>query len=124
MNKNRFFSLGFYAMMALSSMSVMVSCSDNDVDELKSRVTVIEGMLGEIKQQLADSQVNGATILKAEQGSDGVWTLTLSDGKVIKITATFGGGGSSNVSVDVNSENVIVKIDDQEFVFRKGAVIN
>ena len=50
MNKNRFFSLGFYAMMALSSMSVMVSCSDNDVDELKSRVTVIEGMLGEIKQ--------------------------------------------------------------------------
>ena len=124
MNKNRFFSLGFYAMMALSSMSVMVSCSDNDVDELKSRVTVIEGMLGEIKQQLADSQVNGATILKAEQGSDGVWTLTLSDGKVIKITATFGGGGSSKVSVDVNSENVIVKIDDQEFVFRKGAVIN
>lgn len=125
MNKNRFFSLGFYAMMALSSMSVMVSCSDNDVDELKSRVTVIEGMLGEIKQQLADSQVNGATILKAEQGSDGVWTLTLSDGKVIKITATSSGGaGGSNVSVDVNSENVIVKIDDQEFVFRKGAVIN
>lgn len=125
MNKNRFFSLGFYAMMALSSMSVMVSCSDNDVDELKSRVTVIEGMLGEIKQQLADSQVNGATILKAEQGSDGVWTLTLSDGKVIKITATSSGGaGGSNVSVDVNSENVIIKIDDQEYVFRKGAVIN
>ena len=125
MDKNKLFSFGFYALMALSSMSMMVSCSDDDVDDLKSRVTVIEGMLGEIKQQLADSQVNGATILKAEQDADGVWTLTLSDGKVIKITASSsGGGGGSNVSVDVNSENVIIKIDDQEYVFRKGAVIN
>lgn len=124
MNKNKFFSFGFCALMALSSMSMMVSCSDDDVDDLKSRVTVIEGMLGEIKQQLADSQVNGATILKAEQDANDVWTLTLSDGKVIKITPTSGGSGGSEVSVDVNSENVIIKIGEQEYVFRKGAIIN
>ena len=107
-------------MMTLSSMGVFVSCND-DVDDLKSRVTVIEGMIGEIKQQLADSQVSGATIVSAVEDK-GVWTLTLSDGKVIKITPSAGGGEA--ISVDANSENVIIKIGDTEYVFRKGAVIN
>lgn len=125
MNKNRILSLSLYTMMALSSMGLFVSCSDDDVDDLKSRVTVIEGMLSEIKQQLADSQIKGATVLEATQdAATGVWTLKLSDGKVIKITATSGGAGGSNVSVDANSENVIIKIDDTEYVFRRGAVIN
>lgn len=120
MNKNRFLSLSLYTMMTLSSMGVFVSCND-DVDDLKSRVTVIEGMIGEIKQQLADSQVSGATIVSAVEDK-GVWTLTLSDGKVIKITPSAGGGEA--ISVDANSENVIIKIGDTEYVFRKGAVIN
>lgn len=124
MNKNRLLSLSLYTAMALSSMSVLVSCND-DVDDLKSRVTVIEGMISEIKQQLAESMTSGATIKDAQQDDAGNWTLTLSDNKVIKITPSSGGaGGGSNVSVDVNSENVIIKIDDTEYVFRKGGFIN
>ena len=120
MNKNRFLSLSLCTMMALSSISVFVSCS-GDVDDLKPRVTVIEGMISEIKQQLADSQVRCATIVSAVEDK-GVWTLTLSDGKVIKITPSAGGGEA--ISVDANSENVIISIGDTEYVFRKGAVIN
>ena len=95
-----------------------VSCSDNN-DDLDSRLTVVEGMIRDLKQQLENVPA-GSTVTNAVQDANGVWTLTLSNGQVIKITPSTGGGGSS-ITVTENDNSIIITINGKDYVLPKGS---
>ena len=52
------------------SCNGFTSCND-DVDELKSRMSVVEIAIDDIKSQLQNALVTGASITKVEQKDDG-----------------------------------------------------
>lgn len=99
------------------SSSMFVSCSDDDVDDLKSRMEVVEGNISELRSELAALQASGAMVTNATQDADGVWTITLSTGKEIKLSA----GGGSKIEVTDQPNNIIIKIDGTEYVLPKGS---
>lgn len=99
------------------SSSTFVSCSDDDVDDLKSRMEVVEGNISEIRNELAALQSSGAMVTDASQDANGVWTITLSTGKTIQLSA----GGGSNIEVTDNPNNIIIKVDGTEYVLPKGS---
>lgn len=117
MNKNFLKSLLFGAFITASA-GTFVSCNyDDDIDELNSRVTVVEGLIGELKTALG----NGAMVTSATQDEDGTWTLNLSNGQSIVIKPGSTGGSSETIEVTDNPDNVIIKVGDKEFVLPKGA---
>lgn len=93
----------------------VTSCGYDD-DELQSRITVVEGSLAKINDQLTALQNKGAGVQKAEQDADGNWTLTLSDGTSVAIKT-----GGATVTVTENDDNFIIKVGDAEYVLPKGA---
>lgn len=100
---------------------VFTSCSD-DTDDLDSRLTVVELMLREIKTQLEDASLSGATITNASQDASGVWTLTLSSGQIIRIEPGAGGGsGGSGVTVVENENSITITIDGKNYELPFGA---
>lgn len=116
MNRNYLKSILFGAVIAASA-GAFVSCSyDDDIDELKNRVTVVEGLITELKA----AQASGLSITAATQ-TDGVWTLLLSDGSQIVCGGGSGGAGGSSVTVTENADNFVIKVDGNEYVFPKGA---
>lgn len=100
------------------STGTYTSCSYDD-DELKSRITVVEGAIGELKEQLSKALTTGASIIKAEQ-IDGVWTLDLSDGQKISITSSAGG----SIKVVQNESSVTITVDGTDYVIPFGAAVN
>ena len=86
MNK-RFFNALLLGAVVLST-GTFVSCDNDDVDDLKSRVSVIEVAIDDIKTQLSKALMTGASITKVDE-SNGTYTLTLSDGQKIVITSFF-----------------------------------
>ena len=115
MNK-QFFCMLLCGVLALST-GAFVSCDDNH-DDLKSRMTVIEGMIRDLKQQLENVPA-GSTVTSAVKDANGVWTLTLSNGQVISITPSSGGGGS--ITVTETDTSIIITIDGKDYVFPKGS---
>lgn len=116
MKKNYWTTLICGALL-MASAGMMSSCgNDDDVDDLKSRVTVIEGKISEIDQALANAQQTGATITSATQDADGTWTLVLSNGTTVKLTASSG-----SISVTDNADNMIITINGTEYVIPKGS---
>ncbi len=106
------------------STGTFISC-DDDNDELDSRVAVVEGAYGEIKTQLSQALMTGASIVKSEQDNEGNWTLTLSDGSKIVIKAsTGGGGGGSSISVEAGSGFFKITVDGTTYTIPTGAAVN
>ena len=99
---------------------VAVSCSNKDVEDLQTRVTVLEGMVKELESDLQAAMVTGATILNATQDGSGIWTLSLSDGKEIKIAPGSAGGGDS-VSVTETDDAFIITVNGKDYVIPKSA---
>lgn len=120
MRKSIFKVLLFGAILLTGSF--ITSCG-NDNDDLNSRITVVEGMIKELQEAIANAQVTGSTITEATQDpATGVWTLVLSNGTTVKITPSTGGGGGggSTITVVDNPDNMIITIDGTEYVIPKG----
>lgn len=99
------------------SSGAFTSCSD-DTDELENRVTVLEGVYGDLKAQLANALTTGASVTKVEQ-TNGVYTLTLSDGQVIRLT-----GGGSAIEVTVTDTEAIIEVDGTVYKLPLGSSVN
>lgn len=105
------------------STATYISCSDDDVDDLKNRVTVIEGLIGDMQAQLEKAITTGATILSATENG-GVWTLKLSSGETITIKPGSGSGGGSDVTVTKNESSVTITVNETSYVLPLGSFVN
>ena len=100
------------------TLVVVPSCNDGKFDDLEKRVTVLEGAWHKAEQDIQNAMVTGATITNASQ-TDGVWTLTLSDGKVITIAPSSSGGAS--VTVEETADAFIITVDGKAYAIPKAA---
>ena len=116
MNK-RFFNALLLGAVVLST-GTFVSCDNDVVDDLKSRVSVIEVAIDDIKTQLSKALMTGASITKVDE-SNGTYTLTLSDGQ--KIVIKPGGG---NISIVVTDTEAIITIEGEEYILPLGSLVN
>jgi len=114
MNK-QFFCMLLSGVLALST-GAFVSCDDNH-DDLESRMIVIEGLIHDVQTQL-ENLPTGSTITDATQDANGVWTLTLSNGQVIRITPSS--GGDSSISVEETETSIIITINGTPYTLQKG----
>lgn len=101
------------------SAGTFVSCSD-DNDDLDSRLTVVEGMIREVKEQLENLPA-GSTITSATQ-NNGIWTLVLSSGQTITINPSAGGGGAS-LEVVEKENSIVITVDGKEYELPLGGRI-
>lgn len=114
MKKHYLKSLLFGALITASA-GTFVSCNyDDDIDDLKNRVTVVEGLITELKT----AQANGLSITEATE-DNGVWTLLLNNGS--RIVCGGGGAGGSSVTVTENADNFVITVDGKEYTLPKGA---
>ena len=100
------------------TLVVVPSCNDGKLDNLENRVTVLEGAWHKAEQDIQNAMVTGATITGATQ-TDGVWTLTLSDGKVITIAPSSSGGAS--VTVEETADAFVITVDGKAYAIPKAA---
>jgi hypothetical protein len=110
----------FFCMLLLGALllpaGTFVSCCDKN-DDLESRLTVVEGMIRDLKEQLENLPA-GSTITSATQ-SNGIWTLMLSSGQTITINPSAGGGGGLAVVEKENS--IVITIDDKDYELPLGS---
>ena len=116
MNK-RFLNALLFGAVVLST-GTFTSCNNDDVDDLKSRVSVIEVAIDDIKTQLGKALMTGASITKVDE-NNGTYTLTLSDGQ--KIVIKPGGG---NISIVVTDTEAIITIEGEKYVLPLGSLVN
>jgi hypothetical protein len=107
--------------VVIFSAGTFSSCNNDDIDDLKSRISVIEVAIEDLKDQLSNAVKTGATIVSVEE-TNGTYKLTLSDGKTITITT--GTGGGSSITVEKNDNNVIITVDGTEYVLPMGSAVN
>lgn len=107
----QFFCMLLSGALVLSA-GTFVSCNDNN-DDLDSRLTVVEGMIRDLKAQLENLPA-GSTITNASQ-NNGIWTLVLSDGQTITINPSTGGGGGSSVEVEEKENSIVITIDGKSY---------
>ncbi len=111
----------FFRVLAISAITLCpvlaVSCGDDNSD-LETRVTVLEGMIRSLEEDLQKAIVTGSTILSSSQDANGVWTLSLSDGKTITINPSTGGG--ADITVEQRDSEVVIKVGDKEYVLPLG----
>lgn len=113
----RFLNSLLFGAVVLST-GTFTACDNDDIDDLKSRVSVIEVAIDDIKNQLGKALMTGASITKVEE-ANGTYTLTLSDGQKIVIKP---GGGS--ISIVVTDTEAIITIEGQEYVLPLGSTVN
>lgn len=103
--------------IAIVSASMFTSCNTKAIDDLSTRVTVLEGMVRQLESDLQAAMVTGSTITSATQDANGAWTIVLSDGKSIKIDPSTGGG---SVSVEETASAFIFTVNGKEYTIPKG----
>lgn len=104
--------------VAIASASVFTSCNNEAIDDLTTRVTVLEGMVRQLESDLQAAMVTGATITSASQDASGAWTIVLSDGKSIKIDPSTGGG--SSITVEETANAFVITVNGNEYAIPKG----
>ena len=108
MNKQFFYMLLIGAFVLTTG--TFVSCDDN-TDDLDTRLTVVEGMIRDVKNQLENLPA-GSTITSATE-NEGIWTLVLSSGQTITINPSVEGGASLEVVEKENS--IVITVEDKEY---------
>ena len=103
----------------LFMVSSLVSCNKEDIANLQTRMTVLEGTVHQLQDDLKAAMVTGSTILNANQDAQGVWTLTLSDGKVVTITPSSGAG--TEVSVEETADAFVITVNGTAYAIPKVA---
>lgn len=116
MNK-RFFKVLLCGAVVFST-GTFTSCDNGDIDDLKSRVSVVEVAIDDIKAQLGKALMTGASITNVKE-ENGTYTLTLSDKQQIVIKP---GGGS--ISIVVTDTNAVITIEGVEYVLPLGSLVN
>lgn len=109
MKRNYLKTLLFGALVTASA-GTFVSCNyDDDIDELNNRVTVVEGLIGELKTAIA----SGASVTDVTTDEKGVKTIVLSNGSSITLSA--------GVKITENDDNVVINVEGVDYVLPKGA---
>jgi len=123
MRSNHLKALCIGAMSTLL-VSGMSSCQKKDVDDLKTRVEVLEGSVHQLQEDLKQAMVTGSTIISATKDAKGVWTLVLSNGQEITIQPSSGGG--STVTVEETEDAIIITVNGTSYAIPKtsSAAIN
>ena len=116
--KKHFFSALLFGAVFFSA-ETLISCDNDDIDDLKSRVSVIEIAIDDIKTQLSKALMTGASITNVVE-KEGTYTLTLSDGQTIILKP----GGGADISVIVTDTEAIIKIDGEEYRLPLGSKVN
>lgn len=120
MNKQFFYALLCGAMILFTG--TFTSCNnDDELNDLKGRVSVLEVALEDIVQK---ALTTGASVTSAQKGNDGSWKISLSDGQVIDIAAPGTGGGGSNITVTITDTEAIFTIDEREYRLPLGASVS
>lgn len=116
--KKHFLNVLLLGALATLSVPFVQSC-DNGVENLKTRVTVLEGMVRALEADIQAAMVTGSTIVSSTQSGDGTWTLVLSDGKTIEIKPSAGGAGGAAISVDETDDAIVITIDGKTYALPK-----
>lgn len=121
--KKQFFNVLLLGALATFSVPFVQSC-DNGIEDLTTRVSVLEGMVRALESDLQAAMVTGSTIVSSSQSSNGTWTLVLSDGKTIEITPSAAGGAA--ISVVENEDAIVITVDGTTYALPKksSGVIN
>lgn len=114
MKRNTIKSL-LYGAATLLAVASFTGCKNTVLEKLETRVSVLEGMVEELKEDLQKAVVTGSTVTSAVE-KDGVWTLTLSSGQVITIKPSSG-----SISIKENADNIIITVDGKDYVLPKGS---
>jgi len=116
--KKHFFNVLLLGALTTLSASFVQSCTA-DVDNLKTRVTVLEGMVRDLQKDLQAAMVTGSTIVSSAQAADGTWTLVLSDGNTITIKPSTGSAGGAAISVEETDDAIVITVDGQTYALPK-----
>jgi len=100
-------------------ISGVTSCQKKDIDDLKTRVSVLEGYVHQLQEDLKQAMVTGSTIISATKNAQGVWTLVLSNGQEIIIQPSSGGG--SKVTVTETADAFVITVDGTAYAIPKVA---
>lgn len=102
----------------------VTSCNNKDIDDIKTRVEVLEGYVHQLQEDLEKAMVTGSTIISASKDEKGTWTLKLSNGQDIVISAASAGG--STVTVTETEDAFVITVDGKDYAIPKvsSAAIN
>lgn len=103
--------------IAMLSTLFVTSCN-KQTEELNTRVTVLEGLVKDLEQQIKAAVVTGSTVISADQDEHGIWTIVLSNGQTIIINTAQGGG--STVTVEETAEAFIITVNGTPYTIPKG----
>ncbi|MDR0937792.1 MAG: DUF4988 domain-containing protein [Mediterranea sp.] len=104
-------------------MATFTSCNGDDIDELKSRVSVLELAIDDIKNQLSKALMTGQSITEVQKSDDGTWTIRLSGGgEPIVISPSV--GGSSRITVTITDTEAILTVDGEEYRLPLGSKVS
>lgn len=117
MNK-RFLKVLLFGAVVLST-GTFTSCNNDDVDDLKTRVSVIEVAIDDIKSELNKAIKVGASVTNWN-AEDRI--ITLSDGTKIDLGALDSGGEASNITVGEGV--IIISIGGVEYALPLATAIN
>ena len=102
-----------------SSGTFFVSCSDDDKSDLENRVSVLEGLIDDIKSQLSKAITIGSTVTNWDAEKR---IITLNDGTQIDLGSLSSGGEASNITL--GDGVIIISIDGVDYALPLATVIN
>lgn len=118
MNK-RFLNALLCGALFFSSGTFFVSCSDDDNSDLENRVSVLEGLIDDIKSQLSKAITIGATVTNWDAEKR---IITLNNGTQIDLGSLSSGGEASNITL--GDGVIIISIDGIDYALPLATAIN
>ncbi len=113
--KKQIFKALVIGAVVLVAASLASSCNKKSINDLDTRVTVLEGMVKQLEADIKAAVVTGATIISADQDEHGIWAIVLSNGQTLIINTA----GGSSIAVEETPEAFIFIINEKEYVIPK-----
>lgn len=96
----------------------LTSCNNDDVDDLKTRVSVVETAIADLQARLAKALTVGASVTNVVE-NNGTYVITLSDGQVLNIKP-----GSGSMDIVITDTEAIISVGDKEYKLPLGSAVN